>query len=515
MIKRIKNKDAMTLIEVVIAVAVFAIMAILFISLFTSSILWIFGAGDRGEAYSNAQGDIETRLGTKDAGASQDLVIDFGGTDVTIEGGLVESEQTVGDKDSKLVTFLPKVPTISIDPTSKSEGYQNRTIVVNGENTNFTSGSTTVELLDKFGSIVLATINTPTVSSDTSLNFTLPNTVDPSYSWNYYYDHLLSNEFIVRVRTPISGKPDQLARAKFRVDQPDFLAIGNTSVFVTELEGTITDITWMDRSSKIGLNGLVTSVINASASNGTSYAVVGDDGLFLLSHDLEPWTRTSVSAEDLLGVAWSSQYEKFYVVGRDGRIYSSSDGSFWSNNYDPGTPDTGMSYALHDIVSTDFAGTYVLNAVGDSGRLLYSSNGSTWNEAVTNISDDLRAITSGAYSGSNLLIGVGDNGRIVSSSDGSTWTTGTIASVGNINDVIYFNGSFIAVGDNGLILTSVDGGSNWSIQYVGTNSLRSIHARGTNYIIVGDSGTVLYSNNGTSWIPTTGLGVDLKSVVGR
>lgn len=509
MIKQFNKKKGMTLVEVIIAVAVFAIMAIMFISLFSSSVLWIFGAGDRGEAYSKAQADIEERLGTKDASESPDLVIRFNGSDHAVEGGLVESDQTVGDKNSKLVTFLPLVPTISIDyppnyPSTRFEGYTKNMIYVTGTNTNFATGSTTVQLYDKSGSILLSTINNPTVTTSTTLSFTIPSGI-----------FVLNNDYIVRVRTPIATKPDQLTRAKFVVGQPKFIAIGESAVYVSAVDSN--NPAWMNRSSMTGFP-LTSNQIHATANNGLIYLVVGDGGLVYYSEEQKPWKKTVVSTEDLLGVHWSLQQQKFYAVGAEGSIYSSTTGSSWSAVFNTVAAEEGVDYGLRDVLSTNLAGNTMLNAVGAGGRLLYSTNGSTWNTVATAFTEDLNGITSGLNPSSQMtIVTVGNNGRIATSTNGIDWSSGVISGFEDrdLNDVHYYNGLFIIVGENGLILTSVDG-TNWANHSIGINTLRSIFARGSDYLAVGDNGTVLYSTNGTSWSTTTGIpGVDLKSVVGR
>lgn len=482
--KFIKRQDGMTLVELIVAMAIFAIIAVMFISLFTSSILWIFGAGDRGEAYSTAQQDVESRLATGEAIENPDLVITFGADDYSIRGGLVESEQTVGQRSSQLETFMPLVPTLRINPQVQFEGYTNTTINVTGTNTNF-SGGTYIEIFNSTGSTKIGSTINPTVSSGTSLSFNI-------------HSNLLNSDYIVRVTTPISGEPNEVSRAKYVVEQPKFLAISDDAVYVSANGSS-----WTYRS---GLPSFSPS-LNAVANNGRSYTIVGDNGLVLYSTEKLGWSKRNASSEDLLDVAWSSGHGSFYASGASGRIHASPDASTWTIAY-----ASSETYNINGVASTTFvSGDTVINAVGDEGRLIYRTSSLGWNE-LTIGSENLNAVASG----NDIIVAVGDGGRILRSTNGIDWTDVSISS-SNINDIAYNNayGLFVAVGDNGLIRTSTTG-STWSSHNTGSNNLTGVFTRGTDYVAVGTNGTVLYSSNGTSWTSTSGIsGVNLNSVAGR
>jgi prepilin-type N-terminal cleavage/methylation domain-containing protein len=502
--KLLNKKNGMTLIELVIAMAIFAIMAITFISLFTSSVIWIFGAANKGEAYSSAQQDIESRIATKEALYSSDLVITFGSDSYSIQGGLVESDQTVRQRSSQLETFIPLVPTIIINPQVRYEGSNQTFVAATGINTNFNAG-TTVELYDKTGTAKIGSTITPSVTNTTTLNFNLPS-------------NLVNSDYIVRVITPITGEPNEIARAKYVLEQPKFMTISNNSIYVSA-DGE----NWMNRSSLSDFPAF-SGALNSTANNSISYIAVGNGGLVLFSTEKQPWLKRIATSENLLGVAWSTGYSNFYAVGSEGQIYSSSTGSTWSLSYsfaapEPLDPDDPPSYSLNGIVSTDFTtGSPVLNAVGDRGRVLYSLNGTGWTEVNPSpVSENLYSIASGYNGSSNeLIIAVGENGRIIKSTNGVSWTSDTISSL-HIYDISYNKswGMFVAVGENGLIRTSLDGNT-WTNLDLGSNDLYGIFAKGNDFIAVGENGTVLYSSNGSTWSYTSGISsVDLKSIVGR
>src|SRR5690554_1530308 len=148
------NRKGMTLIEVVLAMAIFGIIAVSFITMFSSSLLWIYRAGDRGEAYSMAQSDVERRIITGDSYETDNLTIVFGGDDtntISIRGGIVESIQSIHDQSSSIETFIPYVPTISLDREFIFEGEVNSLIVANGKYTQFDKGNSKIEILNNAG----------------------------------------------------------------------------------------------------------------------------------------------------------------------------------------------------------------------------------------------------------------------------------------------------------------------------------------------------------------------------
>ena len=90
-------------------------------------------------------------------------------------------------------------------------------------------------------------------------------------------------------------------------------------------------------------------------------------------------------------------------------------------------------------------------AVGESGTVIRSDNGSVWDIGTSNSSGNLYSIAFG----NDKFVGVGSNTVIVSTDNGTsfleTYTTLTF------KDVTYGNGVFVAVGLGEIIYTSTDG----------------------------------------------------------
>jgi hypothetical protein len=139
---------------------------------------------------------------------------------------------------------------------------------------------------------------------------------------------------------------------------------------------------------------------------------------------------------------------------------------------------------------------YMWCAVGSSGTILTSTNGTTW------ISQTIGAIAHlyGVSYSTTLAqwCAVGSPGTILTSTNGTTWisqTSGVIASLGGVSYSTTL-AQWCAVGSSGTILTSTNG-TTWISQTSGVIA----HLWGVSYsttlaqwCAVGDSGTILVSS---------------------
>jgi len=67
-----------------------------------------------------------------------------------------------------------------------------------------------------------------------------------------------------------------------------------------------------------------------------------------------------------------------------------------------------------------------------------------------------------------LFVTVGESGTILTSSDGTTWDNRTSGTSYRLYEVTYGNGTFVTVGRSGTILTSSDNGTSWDNRTSGT-----------------------------------------------
>lgn len=505
---KVRTQGGMTLVEVIVSMAIIAIFAGVFLPLFTSSLVWVFAAGDKGEAYSMAQKDIERRLATGESIFSEPLVISFPNSPnpiiVQVRGGLVETNQPAGQRSSRIEAFVPLVPTMRINPIVRPEGSADASILITGFGTTFDT-STRVELFNKSGTNKIGSTITPTVNNQTSLTFLLP-------------ANLINADYIIRVTT-IKQSPSQneIVRARYTVEQAKYVAVGRSSVFISA-DGNH----WVERS---GYNGIPAGVnLNAVINNGRRFVAVGENGLVLVSSEQAPWVSFSIATENLLGVTWSPAFARFFAVGDKGGIYSSSDvptlfaGSTVLSPASWQAISLGANNRLNDITSTTFiSGNSLLTAVGDGIILASHGNGSPWLQVtVPNPSFGmLNAVVSGPISDTeHHIVAVGDNGAVFVSSDGVYWVAGEILT-DNLTDVTFSHGQFVTVTNGGEIFTSANG-MTWIRRHTSDEILHGVHALGNVIVSVGNNGTVVYSSdNGVSW-STASAGVhQLTGIAGR
>ena len=174
-------------------------------------------------------------------------------------------------------------------------------------------------------------------------------------------------------------------------------------------------------------------------------------------------------------------------------------------------------------------------AIGLSGKILTSSDGTSWTSRTSGTTSNLFGVTYGNSKFLTLLsswtgvIGTADNGSpttgtVLTSSNGTTWTsTSTTCSTCDnssfeLTDVTYGNSTYVAIGQSGKILTSSDGTS-WDNRSSGTTSnLAGITYGNSKFLtllsswtgVIGTAdngspttGTVLTSSNGTTWTSTS------------
>ena len=183
----------------------------------------------------------------------------------------------------------------------------------------------------------------------------------------------------------------------------------------------------------------------------------------------------------------------FIAVGASGTLLTSSDGTTWT------AQTSGTSKNINNV----HYGNSSFIGVGDNGTVLSSSDGITWTDETSDCGAwDNESLWDVAY-GSSTWVAVGDNGSIYTS-DGSTCTKRTSGTTVEFNELIYGNSTFVAAGDNGTVLTSSDGITWTSRTSNTTNALYGgtfIEYENGNkqHVLVGASGKIIYSSNYTSW----------------
>ena len=166
-------------------------------------------------------------------------------------------------------------------------------------------------------------------------------------------------------------------------------------------------------------------------------------------------------------------------------------------------------YSLPSPAGTtnDLAGTCAFNntffIVGGNGTILSSPDGTNWSRVpsgTTKYLSGIAALTNG------LLAVTGDGGTILTSPDGTTWTVRVSGTKNWIYRLRCMNGTLLGVGENGTIATSADGVA-WTLPHSGvTNWLSSDAVMVSNACyVVGNQGVVLASTNFVDWTATPGI----------
>jgi photosystem II stability/assembly factor-like uncharacterized protein len=230
--------------------------------------------------------------------------------------------------------------------------------------------------------------------------------------------------------------------------------------------------------------------INAVAYGNNRFVAVGNGGIAYSSNGTT-WTKPTGNNADFVayGITYGTQ---FFAVGVSGTICYSSDGT---SSWNPVGDSTFGSSNIRDIAYG--GGRYV--AVGDSGKIATSTNGTTWT-AITNSTFGTTAIYGITY-GDSKFVAVGAEGKMAYSINGTTWTAVTNSSTTAINGITYGGAigkeKFIAVGSSTYIAYSTDGVT-WTKVNSGYYSvgLKEIVWGGNKYVAVASAGVMLVSLDG-------------------
>ena len=495
------KKYGFTLIELIIAIAVLGIIIVAFLNLFTFGIVGIFRAGDKGVAYMNAQEEIDTRLARGESIATDDLILNFDNMQIIVEGGLVETEQFVNKSRSYMEVFVPLVPTIQVIPNVNDEGLGTPiTLDIIGKYTNF-SDLSTAQILDKFGNVVA----TPTID-----------VTDTTHAELEFSEDLVNafSDYAVRIISPVSGKPDEVVRAKYSIYPPMLMAVSDGEVYVSA-DGE----SWLNRSD-----------ISPFPSHAEFHTVAFENGAFvtgdssggiLVHRDFLGWEAKALYGEtDINGLDWSTTDEKYFVVGASGMIRTTQNFEGYNSVYTRATAGS-----LNDIAITS---TGKVMAVGSGGLIAYASDGNTFVEQVIASDVDFNKVLAVQDLTNTFYITVGDGGSIYRSTDAVNWVNIPVYTTSNLNGIRYrpldleypsVPGAIVVVGDGGVILVSNDFGVTWTLTTYedGSVDLYDIaFLTASSKVFIAGEEVILKSINLSFWEPAqTFSGENLKSIVGR
>lgn len=153
---------------------------------------------------------------------------------------------------------------------------------------------------------------------------------------------------------------------------------------------------------------------------------------------------------------------RLVVVGSGGGIYTSDAGG-GSGSWTARTAAGGYVSQFNDVIGEN---GFPCVAVGQSGEIQSSADGTTWTQRVSGTAQEITRIASS----SARLVAVALAGVTVTSTDGTTWSAGGTINGGNFaaNAVVYVGGVWVASGvsaptnRNTSIYRSTDNAATWA-----------------------------------------------------
>jgi hypothetical protein len=253
------------------------------------------------------------------------------------------------------------------------------------------------------------------------------------------------------------------------------VAAGDDGIIVTSEDG----VAWTLRPAG------VTSNLASVAVGGGRFVVAGRKGELLWSSDRQTFTRVS---------GWQASLEhaifcrgQFWVVGQDGTVASSPDGTDWSTRH------SGTPWAWR-IACGDNALVVVERG---AGGVLSSADGSDWSRV-----DLGGSAHCGLAFGATVFVAVTPDGTIRISADGAAWSVAKQGawSGDSLCDVAFGAGAFVIVEMGGTILVSTDGTTWQKLDYDADGLIAPLGVTytGSGFRVVGTGGTLAFQCSGAT-----------------
>ncbi len=221
---------------------------------------------------------------------------------------------------------------------------------------------------------------------------------------------------------------------------------------------------------------------------GTFVTVGGNDGAYWwTSPEGDAWTALSATGSPINACAFGDG--RFFAV--DGDLLTSTDGANWTRFSQPYATGHFRGMAYGSLAS----GTPVALAVGDGGRVAYTSDGETWAFDGTPVTSALQAVTWFSGTSGPVFVAVGAGGTIATSTDGERWVSQTVGS-GLSFSAIAASADTLLVGNGSAVYGSPDGFA-WSL----VNASAVVPRINIGDLWFGTAGNAIFrsEDNGFSW----------------
>jgi hypothetical protein len=251
-------------------------------------------------------------------------------------------------------------------------------------------------------------------------------------------------------------------------------SISSTNTTLLSVDGTTNLLLTAGTHGSLALSpNMSVAVVETNADGSLSTNEASSFGIVWYS--MPPPTGTT---NDLAGVGVFSN--NFYLIGGNGTILNSPDGTNWSRLSSPTS-----NYLSGISISTN--GLLVLT--GNEGTILTSANGSNWTShasGTTNWLYRLRCV-------GGRLLAVGENGTILSSTNGTNWTSLHSGVTNWLNDAVMISNTCYVVGNQGVVLASTNFTAWTDIGTITSASLDGVATQNGQLVAVGFEGTILRS----------------------
>ncbi len=230
----------------------------------------------------------------------------------------------------------------------------------------------------------------------------------------------------------------------------------------------------------------------------------GDDGVYF-DPNVAPANVQVVAGDDSITEVQNTISWNKVTAATDYRVYWSDSPGVTTSDSVVSTVSSTFNYMTHNVGLVPGQTYYykVQALSGATGSVLSAEAKGTPQQAITG--ENLHDV---AWNGTDTLVAVGDSGYIINSSNGTVdgWflaTDNPVAGSGTtMSGVTWDGGQFLAVGSGGTILTSADG-DNWTLQMTDPVSLEGIVWTGNHYIVAGGSGNIFISSDASVWTPAS------------
>jgi photosystem II stability/assembly factor-like uncharacterized protein len=224
-----------------------------------------------------------------------------------------------------------------------------------------------------------------------------------------------------------------------------------------------------------------------------------------LTAPINTWTQAatpSFSGTSINSLCFSDDLKKFVAVGDSGKIAYSTDGNAWTQ---AATPSFG-SDNIRSVIYVKKFGVFV--ACGGASKIATSPDGNVWTIVTSSEYGtlDLYGLTYDPNGGSLYCFA---RGYYFTSVDGSIWQRGaTDLGSAEFYDHCIFNGKIYLCGYDNTRQTNTEGLiytlENGVFRQVSSTSfdqspIRSIDASKTRLVAVGSAGKIAYSTDGNTW----------------